>query len=57
MSNTDIRMKMASMKEEYEAIKNKINNYLGQLDMLDKEYIKVITDKIMRKLAEICNGG
>ena len=33
-------MKMASMKEEYEAIKNKINNYLGQLDMLDKEYIK-----------------
>ena len=40
MTNTDIRMKMASMKEEYEAIKNKINNYLGQLDMLDKEYIK-----------------
>ena len=25
--------------------------------MVDKEYIKVITDKIMRKLAEICNGG
>ena len=24
--------------------------------MVDKEYIKVITDKIMRKLAEICNS-
>ena len=24
--------------------------------MVDKEYIKVITDKIMRKLAEICSG-
>lgn len=40
MSNTDIRMQIASMKEQYEAIKNKINNYLGQLDILDKEYIK-----------------
>lgn len=25
--------------------------------MVDKEYIKVITDKIMRKLGEICSGG
>ena len=24
--------------------------------MVDKEYIKVITDKILKKLSEICNG-
>lgn len=40
MSNTDIRIKMSSMKEEYEAIKNKINNLLSQLDTLDIEYVK-----------------
>ena len=40
MSNTEIRMKMASMKDEYDAIKNKINNLFGRLDALDNEYIK-----------------
>ena len=40
MTNTDIRMKMSSMKEEYEAIKNKINNLLINLDTLDTEYLK-----------------
>jgi hypothetical protein len=40
MTNTDIRMKMSSMKEEYEAIKNKINNLLSNLDTLDTEYLK-----------------
>ena len=40
MSNTEIRMKMASMKDEYDAIKNKINNLFSKLDALDEEYIK-----------------
>lgn len=40
MSNADIRMKMASMKEEYEAIKNNINKLLSKLDSLDNEYLR-----------------
>ena len=40
MSNTEIRIKMASMKDEYEVIKNKINALWGQLDSLDNEYAK-----------------
>lgn len=47
MANADIRIKMSSMKEEYEAIKNKINNLLGQLDILDIEY-----NKAQRELEE-----
>lgn len=40
MSNTDIRMKMSSMEEEYESIKNKINVLFDKLDSLDNEYNK-----------------
>lgn len=40
MSNTDIRMKMSSMEEEYESIKNKINILFDKLDSLDNEYNK-----------------
>lgn len=40
MSNTDIRVKMSSMQMEYEAIKNKINTLLNELDKLDIEYNK-----------------
>lgn len=38
LSNAEIRMKMESMKMEYEAIKNKINAYVDKLDELDKSY-------------------
>lgn len=38
LSNAEIRMKMESMKMEYEAIKNKINFYVDKLDELDKNY-------------------
>jgi hypothetical protein len=38
MSNTEIRIKMSSMEEEYESIKNKINNLISKLDSLDNEY-------------------
>ena len=40
MSNTEIRTKMASMKNEYDAIKMKINNLITKLDTLDVEYVK-----------------
>lgn len=40
MTNMDIRMKMKSMENEYEAIKNKINNLMLQLDDLDNKYNK-----------------
>jgi regulator of replication initiation timing len=38
MSNTEIRVKMSSMELEYDAIKNKINNLVSELDRLDMEY-------------------
>lgn len=40
LSNTEIRVKMSSMTNEYEAIKIKINNLLNKLDALDIEYNK-----------------
>lgn len=40
MSNTEIRMKMTSMEEEYEYVKNKINSLVDKLDSLDIEYNK-----------------
>jgi hypothetical protein len=38
MSNTEIRIKLMSMEDEYENIKNKINEYINKLDELDVEY-------------------
>jgi predicted nucleic acid-binding Zn-ribbon protein len=40
MGNTEIRMKLSSLEEEYTSIKNKINTLLTSLDNLDNEYIK-----------------
>lgn len=40
MSNTEIRRKMESMTLEYESIKNKINDFISQMDMMDIEYDK-----------------
>ena len=40
MSNTEIRVKMSSMEEEYESVKNKINALVDKLDKLDIEYNK-----------------
>lgn len=40
MSNTEIRMKLKTLEEEYTTVKNKINNLLSALDSLDSEYIK-----------------
>lgn len=38
MSNIEIRIKISSMEEEYESIKNQINNLIDKLDSLDNEY-------------------
>ena len=38
MSNANIRDKMVSMSNEYEYIKNKINELFSKLDLLDNEY-------------------
>lgn len=40
MSNSEIRSKMASMINEYESIKQKINNLFSEMDILDVEYDK-----------------
>ena len=40
IGNMEIRQKMESMSLEYEAIKNKINNLINQMDELDVEYNK-----------------
>lgn len=38
LSNTEIRLKMSSMEEEYKTIKNKINSMISKLDALDIAY-------------------
>lgn len=38
LSNTEIRLKMSSMEEEYKTIKNKINSLISKLDALDIAY-------------------
>lgn len=40
MSNIEIRMKMDSIKMEYESTKNKVNKLLDVLDELNDEYNK-----------------
>ena len=38
LSNAEIRIKLMTMENEYEAIKNRIKNDLERLDKLDEEY-------------------
>ena len=40
MSNNEIRIKLASMENEYESIKQKISKLIGELDLMDIEYYK-----------------
>lgn len=40
LGNTEIKLKMKTLEEEYTATKNKINNLLDNLDRLDNEYIR-----------------
>ena len=47
MSNTEIRRKMESMTLEYESIKNKINDFISKMDMMDIEYDKAKKEDIL----------
>ena len=40
LSNSEIRLRMTSMQNEYESIKLKINNLVSTMDTLDEEYNK-----------------
>lgn len=44
LTNTEIRLKIASMEQEYEAIKNKINNLMNDLESIDVKYNKAISE-------------
>lgn len=48
MSNTEIRIKMQSMENKYEAIKIKISHLIDELDNLDNEYDKAKKELLKR---------
>lgn len=47
MSNSELKIKLTEMENEYEKIKIEINNYFNMMDVLDKNYNKV--KKILNK--------
>lgn len=47
MSNSELKIKLIEMENEYESLKVKINNDLNRMDDLDKSYNKV--KKILNK--------
>ena len=38
LSNAEIRIKLKTMEDEYEALKSQIKNKIERMDVLDKEY-------------------
>lgn len=43
MSNSELKIKMTEMENEYEVLKVKINEMLSRMEELDKSYDKVRT--------------
>ena len=41
MSNSELRILLNEMENEYEVLKNKISSDLSKMDNLDKKYIKI----------------
>lgn len=41
LSNAEMRIKLMTMENEYEAIKNRIKKDLERLDILDEEYVSM----------------
>ena len=41
MSNSELKIKLIEMENEYESIKNKINNLVMRMNELDESYNKV----------------
>lgn len=38
LTNAEIRVKLKEFEDEYEAVKNKLEEYITKLEMLDSEY-------------------
>ena len=38
LSNAELRIKLKTMEDEYEALKNQIKKKIERMDVLDKEY-------------------
>lgn len=47
MSNSELKIKLTEMENEYEALKVKVNDILNRMEELDKSYDKV--NKILNK--------
>lgn len=47
MSNSELKIKMTEMENEYEVLKNKVSDILDRMEELDKSYDKV--KKILNK--------
>ena len=41
MSNSELKIKLTEMENEYEVLKVKVNNLLGRMEELDESYNKV----------------
>ena len=55
MSNAELRIKLMTMENEFEAIKNRIKKDLERLDVLDEEYtsMKQVLNKRTRGKVQI----
>lgn len=47
MSNSELKLKLIELENEYEVLKNKVNDSLNRMEELDKSYDKV--KKILNK--------
>lgn len=47
MSNSELKIKLTEMENEYESLKVKVNNIINRMEELDKSYDKV--RKILNK--------
>ena len=50
MSNNELKLYKLSLENEYETVKAKIAALEGQLDNLDKEYVKAENEEKIRRI-------
>ena len=50
MSNNELKLYKLSLENEYESVKAKIAALEGQLDELDKEYVKAENEEKIRRI-------
>lgn len=41
MSNAELKIKMTTIENEYEHLKNKIASFVDKMEKLDNEYVKI----------------